>query len=183
VVRGRVAGDGGVPGGEGAPPVSRPWVRCVLTATQVAQFGFRLVGNLYCPQTPRPLLELGPTPPSAASEQTAAHDQQTLTIPPPVAAKTRHKHDYPSADWRHSCTRRTSAERASSTLKDTATTTITRGWCRLLGLTPLMLWLACTLAIRNPAHPHHLPQPAGRQRPTCAGNETGSEWSTEPTAT
>ena len=34
-------------------------------------------GNLYCPATPRPLLELGPLARDATSEQTAAHDHQT----------------------------------------------------------------------------------------------------------
>jgi hypothetical protein len=33
-------------------------------------------GNLYCPQTPQPLLELGPRAPGAAPEDAAAHDQQ-----------------------------------------------------------------------------------------------------------
>jgi hypothetical protein len=170
-------------------------------------------GNLYCPQTPRPLLELAPPPPASTGEQITAHDQQTaelsryklgrhtdddaggyhrvtcpavtgkircplrpqsmklsrnrpeiltppeelpacctqqtITVGPQITAKTRQKHDYPSAAWRHSYTRRTSAERAFATLKDPATTTIARGWCRLLGLTPLMLWLACALAVRN----------------------------------
>ena len=75
--------------------------------------------------------------------------QQTVTVPPEVNAKTRQKHDYPSAAWRRSYQRRTSAERGFSTIKDTATTTIARGWCRLTGLTPLTLWLACLLAVRN----------------------------------
>ena len=33
-------------------------------------------GNLYCPATPRPLLELGPLPRDATPEDTAAHDTQ-----------------------------------------------------------------------------------------------------------
>ncbi|MBV9001175.1 MAG: hypothetical protein JO304_19110 [Solirubrobacterales bacterium] len=33
-------------------------------------------GNLYCPATPPSLLHLGPLPPAASIEQTAAHDQQ-----------------------------------------------------------------------------------------------------------
>ena len=37
-------------------------------------------GNLYCPQTPRTLLELSPLPPGAAGEQVAAHDQQTAEL-------------------------------------------------------------------------------------------------------
>jgi hypothetical protein len=170
-------------------------------------------GNLYCPQTPRTLLELSPLPPGAPADDIAAHDQQaaelarhklgrhtgddadgyhrvtcpaiagkircplrpasmtlprdrpeiltppghppacctqhTITVPPAVAAKTRQKHDYPSADWRRSYQRRTSAERANATIKDTATTSIARGWCRLMGLTPLTLWIACALVIRN----------------------------------
>jgi len=170
-------------------------------------------GCLYCPATPKPLLELGPLPPGAPAEDVAAHDrqtaelarhklgrhtaddadgyhritcpatagkircplrpesmkldrsrpeilappehppacctQQTVTVSPEVNAKTRQKHDYPSAAWQRSYARRTSAERAFATIKDTATTSIARGWCRLLGLTPLMLWLACALAARN----------------------------------
>jgi hypothetical protein len=33
-------------------------------------------GNLYCPQTPRTLLELSPLPPGAAPDAVAGHDQQ-----------------------------------------------------------------------------------------------------------
>ena len=170
-------------------------------------------GSLYCPQTPRLLLELGPLPPGATPDDITAHDQQTaelakhklgritaddadgyhrvmcpavmgkircphrpesmtldrgrpeilsppghppacctqqtITVPPAVAAKTRQKHDYPSAAHRRSYARRTSAERTFSTIKDPATTTIARGWCRLMGVTPLALWLACLLAVRN----------------------------------
>ena len=170
-------------------------------------------GNLYCPATPRPLLQLGPLPRDATPEDTAAHDtqaaelarhklgritagdadgyhrascpaalgkircphrpssmtldrgrpeiltppghppacctQQTITVPPAVAAKTRQKHDYPSPAHRRSYARRTSSERTFSTIKDPATTSIARGWCRLMGLTPLTLWLACLLTIRN----------------------------------
>ncbi len=170
-------------------------------------------GNLYCPATPRPLLELGPLAPAATIEQAATHDQQTaelarhklgrltaddadgyhrvtcpavagkircplrpdsmtlsrdrpeiltppehppacctqqtITIPPAVAAKTRQKHDYPSAAHRRSYARRTAAERMFSTIKDPATTSIARGWCQLMGVTPLALWLACLLAVRN----------------------------------
>jgi hypothetical protein len=75
--------------------------------------------------------------------------QQTITIPPQVAAKTRQKHDYPSPAHRRSYARRTGSERTFSTIKDPASNDITRGWCRLMGLTPLTLWLACLLTIRN----------------------------------
>ena len=37
-------------------------------------------GNLYCPATPRPLLELGPPSPAATAEDIAAHDQQTAEL-------------------------------------------------------------------------------------------------------
>jgi hypothetical protein len=170
-------------------------------------------GSLYCPATPKPLLQLGPLSPAATAEQAAAHDQQTtelakhklgritagdadgyhrvmcpavmrkircphrpesmkldrgrpeilappehppaccqqqtITVPPQVTAKTRRKHDYPSAEHRRSYARRTGSERTFSTIKDPATTTIARGWCRLTGLTPLALWLACPPAVRN----------------------------------
>jgi hypothetical protein len=75
--------------------------------------------------------------------------QQTITVPPEIAAKTRQKHDYPSPQWRRSYARRTAAERVNATIKDTATTSISRGWCRLMGLAPLTLWIACLLAVRN----------------------------------
>jgi hypothetical protein len=170
-------------------------------------------GNLYCPQTPPLLLQLGPLAPGATIEDTAAHDaksaelsryklgpisaddadgyhrvmcpavmgkircplrpgsmtldrarpeiltppqhppacctQQTLTIPPQVAAKTRQKHDYPSRAHRVSYARRTGSERTFATIKDPASNDISRGWCRLMGLAPLTLWLACLLAVRN----------------------------------
>jgi hypothetical protein len=170
-------------------------------------------GNLYCPATPRTLLELGPLARGATPDQAAAHDQQTaettryklgritgddhdgyhrvmcpavmgkircplrpasmtldrtrpeiltppghppacctqqtITVQPEVAAKTRQKHDYPSAAHRRSYARRTGAERTFSTAKDPATNNIARGWTRLMGLAPLMLWLTCLLAVRN----------------------------------
>ncbi len=170
-------------------------------------------GNLYCPKTPRTLLELGPLAPGATPEQAAAHDgktaelarhklgrltrndqdgyhraacpatmgkircplrpssmtldrdrpeilqppehpqacctQQTITVPPTVTAKTAQKHDYPSAAHRRSYARRTGAERGFATAKDPASNNISRGWCRLMGLTPLMLFTACLLTARN----------------------------------
>jgi hypothetical protein len=75
--------------------------------------------------------------------------QQTLTVPAEVNAKTRQKHDYPSAAWRRSYARRTGAERGFATAKDPATNNISRGWCRLMGLTPLMLFTVTLLIARN----------------------------------
>jgi hypothetical protein len=170
-------------------------------------------GNLYCPCTPRPLLELGPLARTVTEEQAAGHDrqtselaryklgrltaddedgyhrvacpaimgkircplrpasmtldrdrpqilrppehpqaccaQQTITVPPDVLAKTAQKHDYPSAAWRRSYARRTGAERGFATAKDPATNDISRGWCRLMGPAPLMLFTATLLVVRN----------------------------------
>jgi hypothetical protein len=170
-------------------------------------------GNLYCPATPGPLLQLGPLARDATPADIAAHDlqaaelarhklgritgddadgyhrvmcpaamdkircplrpesmtlnrsrpeilappqhpppccdRQTITVPPEITAKTRQKHDYPSAAHRRSYARRTGSERTFSTIKDPATNNISRGWYRLTGLTPLTLWLACLLTIRN----------------------------------
>jgi hypothetical protein len=170
-------------------------------------------GNLYCPATPRTLLELGPLARGTTPGQAAAHDQQTaetaryklgnitagdhdgyhrvmcpaamgkircplrpasmtlsrdrpeiltppehppaccnqqtITVQPEVNAKTAQKHDYPSKAHRQSYARRTGAERTFSTAKDPASNNIARGWTRLMGLTPIMLWLTCLLAVRN----------------------------------
>jgi hypothetical protein len=75
--------------------------------------------------------------------------QQTITIPPGVLAKTAQKHDYPSAAWRRSYARRTGAERGFATAKDPASNNISRGWCRLMGLAPLMLFTTTLLIVRN----------------------------------
>jgi hypothetical protein len=170
-------------------------------------------GSLYCPATPRTLLEIAPLARAATPAQAAQHDartaeaarhklarltaddadgyhrlqcpaaagkircplrpasmtldrgrpevlappqdpqacctQQTITVPPHVNAKTRQKHDYPSAAWRRSYARRSGAERGFATAKDPASNDITRGWCRLMGLAPLMLFTVTLLAVRN----------------------------------
>jgi hypothetical protein len=110
-----------------------------------------VMGKIRCPLRPesmtldrnRPEILTPPGHPPACCTQ------QTITVPPQVAAKTRQKHDYPSAAHRKSYARRTGAERTFSTAKDPASNNITRGWCRLMGLTPLMLWLGCLLTVRN----------------------------------
>ena len=170
-------------------------------------------GCLYCPATPRALLELGPLARAAVPDQITAHDQQTaetaryklgkitsddadgyhrvtcpaaagkircplrpqsmtldrqrpeiltppehppacctqqtLTVPPGITAKTAQKHDYPSKAHRRSYARRTAAERTFSTAKDPASNDISRGWCRLMGLTAITLFTATLLIVRN----------------------------------
>jgi hypothetical protein len=170
-------------------------------------------GNLYCPVTPRPLLDLVPLAPGAAADDIAAHDQKTaelaryklgvhagddaggyrrhacpatagkircplkpasmtldrsrpeilsppdhpqacctqltITAGPDVAARTRQKHDYPSAQWRASYARRTAAERFNASIKDPAVNNIDQGWIRLMGVTPLLLWLSCLVVVRQ----------------------------------
>jgi hypothetical protein len=71
-----------------------------------------------------------------------------MGVPPSVNAESRQKLDYPGTAWRHSYARRTGVERAYSTLKDPATNNINRGWCRLMGLTAITLFLAATTAAR-----------------------------------
>jgi hypothetical protein len=170
-------------------------------------------GSLYCPATPRALLQLGPLARAATRDQAAQHDaktaetarcklgrltrddadgyhrvqcpaatgkircplrpssmtldrdrpeilqppehpqacctRQAITVPAEVAAKTRQKHDYPSAAWRRSYARRTGAERGFATAKDPASNDISRGWCRLMGLAPLALFTVTLLVVRN----------------------------------
>jgi hypothetical protein len=108
-------------------------------------------GKIRCPLRPasmtldrgRPEILQPPEHPQACCTQ------QTITVPADVNAKTRQKHDYPSAAWRRSYTRRTGAERGFATAKDPATNDITRGWCRLMGLAPLMLFVTTLLIVRN----------------------------------
>ena len=108
-------------------------------------------GKIRCPLRPasirldrdRPEILQPPEHPPACCTQ------QTITVPADVNAKTRQKHDYPSAAWRRSYARRTGAERGFATAKDPATNDITRGWCRLMGLAPLMLFTTTLLIVRN----------------------------------
>lgn len=76
--------------------------------------------------------------------RTADHHRRTRN-----RGQTRQKHDYLSAAWRTSYARRTAAERLNATIKDTAVNSIDRGWIRLMGPTPLMLWLTCLIVVRN----------------------------------
>jgi hypothetical protein len=170
-------------------------------------------GALYCPTTPRALLELAPPARGASEEELAAHDrkagelhryklsrisgydrdgyhrvacpavrgklrcplrpeslalphdrpevlspppkppaccrQRTITVPPDVNAKTAQKHDYPSRAHRRSFARRTAAERAYASVKDRASTDLSRGWCRLTGLTPIAIFATAAIVARN----------------------------------
>ena len=109
------------------------------------------MGKIRCPLRPqsmtldrdRPEILTPPEHPQACCTQ------QTLTVPPEINAKTRQKHDYPSAGHRRSYARRTGAERGFATAKDRATNDISRGWCRLTGLAPLMLFTTTLLIVRN----------------------------------
>ena len=109
------------------------------------------MGKIRCPLRPasmtldrdRPEILSPPEHPQACCAQ------QTITVPPDVLAKTAQKHDYPSAAWRRSYARRTGAERGFATAKDPATNDISRGWCRLMGLAPLMLFTTTLLIVRN----------------------------------
>ena len=108
-------------------------------------------GKVRCPLRPssmsldrdRPEILAPPEHPQACCTQ------QTITVPTQVNAKTRQKHDYPSAAWRRSYARRSGAERGFATAKDPASNDISRGWCRLMGLAPLMLFTVTMLAARN----------------------------------
>jgi hypothetical protein len=109
------------------------------------------MGKIRCPLRPssmtldraRPEILTPPEHPQACCAQ------QTITVPPDVLAKTAQKHDYPSAAWRRSYARRTGAERGFATVKDPAASDITRGWCRLMGLAPLTLFITTLLVARN----------------------------------
>jgi hypothetical protein len=108
-------------------------------------------GKVRCPLQP-PSMTLARDRPEILTppeQPQACCTQQSLTVPPHVNAKTRQKHDYPSAAWRRSYARRSAAERGFATAKDPASNDIARGWCRLMGLAPLMLFTVTLLAVRN----------------------------------
>jgi hypothetical protein len=109
------------------------------------------MGKVRCPSRPesmalsheRPEILIPPKEPPTCCTQ------KTLTVPPSVNAKTRQKHDYPSKAHRLSYGRRSAAERSNSTVKDPASNDISRGWCRLMGLTSMTLMLTCLFVVRN----------------------------------
>jgi hypothetical protein len=119
--------------------------------------GYRRVGcpalaaKVRCPLRPesmtlsydRPTISAPPEHPPTCC------DQKTITVPASVNAKTAQKHDYPGPAWRASYARRTAVERGYSTLKDLASNNVGRGWCRVMGLAPIMLFLTTTMVVRN----------------------------------
>jgi hypothetical protein len=110
-----------------------------------------VTGKLRCPLRGASM-SLGYDHPEVASppeEPPTCCRQVSLTVPPSVNAKTAQRHDYPSKAWRRSYARRSAAERANSRIKDPATIDVCRGWCRVMGLAPLSLFLACALVVRN----------------------------------
>ena len=108
-------------------------------------------GKIRCPHQPQSLNLTADHPQILTPPQhpPTCCTQQTITVPPAVNAKTAQKHDYPGVDWRNSYTRRSAAERTNATIKDPATNNIRRGWCRLMGLTAITLFLTCTIVARN----------------------------------
>ena len=110
-----------------------------------------VMGKVRCPLRPASMKLDRDRPEILAPPQNppACCTQQTLTVPPEVTGKTAQKHDYPSQAHRRSYTRRTGAERGFATAKDPAANNIGRGWCRLMGLAPLMLFTTTLLIVRN----------------------------------
>jgi hypothetical protein len=110
-----------------------------------------VMGKIRCPLRPSSMtLDRGrPEILQPPENPQACRAQQTITVSPDVLAKTAQKHDYPSAAWRRSYARRTSAERGFATAKDPASNDIARGRCRLMGQAPLMLFTTTLLVVRN----------------------------------
>lgn len=73
----------------------------------------------------------------------------SATEPAQVCAKTAQKHDYPSKAHSQSHKRRTGAERTFASVKDPARNDMSRGWCRVMGVAPITLFLACHFVARN----------------------------------
>jgi hypothetical protein len=108
-------------------------------------------GKLRCPLRPASMT-LDHTHPQILTppqHPPACCQQQTITVPPSINAKTAQKHDYPSPQHRTSYNRRSAAERTFATLTDRSTNDLSRGWCRLMGLTPIALFTATATIARN----------------------------------
>jgi hypothetical protein len=110
-----------------------------------------LKGKLRCPlrTSSMKLSHERPTVTCAPEHPPTCCSQQTITVPASVAAKTTQKHDYPSTEHRRSYARRSAAERSFARVFDPAATDIKRGWCRLMGLAPNALFLACAFIVAN----------------------------------
>ena len=110
-----------------------------------------LAGKLRCPLRP-PSMTLDLSRPEVLEppeHPSTCCTQQTITVPPSVNAKTAQRHDYPSAAWRHSYARRSAVERSNARIKAPATIDVARGWCRVMGLVPMSLFVACAVVVRN----------------------------------
>jgi hypothetical protein len=109
------------------------------------------MGKLRCPLRPDSMTASHERPEVLAppEQPPACCTQKTVTVPAEINAKTRQKHDYLSTAHRASYARRTGSERTFSTVKDPATNDIARGWCRLMGVAAITLFLACLFVVRN----------------------------------
>lgn len=110
-----------------------------------------VTGKVRCPlrESSMALPLTRPEVSSAPEHRPACCAQQTLTVPVHVAAKTTQKHDYPSRNHRLSYARRTAVERTFSTTKDRASNDMTRGWCRVMGVTAISLFAVTCFIVRN----------------------------------
>ena len=108
-------------------------------------------GKVRCPAKPKSMMLRYDRPEiaSAPDDLPPCCSQATITVAPNVNAKTAQKHPYPSAAHRASFARRTAVERSYSTLKDPASTDVNRGWCRVMGLAAIGLFLSCAVVTRN----------------------------------
>lgn len=110
-----------------------------------------VLGKLRCPLRPSSMALAydRPTVTTLPEHPPKCCTQKTVTVPADVNQKTAQEHDWGSAAWRASYARRSAAERANSTIKDPATNDVSRGWCRVMGLAPLVFFLAPLLVVRN----------------------------------
>ncbi len=128
---GRISGDDHDGYHRVACPALMGKVRCPLRA-----------GSMTLPLDRPEVVSLPEHPPACCT-------QQTITVPASVNQKTAQRHDYPGPAWRRSYARRSAAERANARIKDPATIDVARGWCRMMGLVPMSLFVACAIVVRN----------------------------------
>jgi hypothetical protein len=108
-------------------------------------------GKVRCPLRPESLMLSAERPTVALPpvHRPRCCEQASITLPPPVNAKTRQRHDFGSPAHRRSYNRRTAAERTFASMSDVSAGGIRGGWSRLFGIAKNTVTYARAVVARN----------------------------------